>query len=37
VVAPYNLDEDPAEVTLRLDGADPGARLVDLLADGGPL
>ncbi|MEJ3745953.1 alpha-amylase family protein [Actinomycetes bacterium KLBMP 9797] len=34
VVALHNLDAEPADVTLRLDGVAPDARLVDLLTDG---
>jgi trehalose synthase len=34
VVALHNLAEEPAEVTLRLDGLGPDQRLVDLLGDG---
>jgi trehalose synthase len=34
VVALHNLDDQPVEVTLSLDGVDQDTRLVDLLADG---
>lgn len=36
IVALHNLDSEPARVTLRLDGVDPGVRLIDLLADAAP-
>jgi maltose alpha-D-glucosyltransferase/alpha-amylase len=34
VVAAHNLDEQPVEVTLRLEGVAPGTGVVDLLGDG---
>ncbi|GAA4435290.1 alpha-amylase family protein [Phytohabitans houttuyneae] len=34
VVALHNFADEPVEVTLRLDGLEPGDKLVDLLADG---
>jgi trehalose synthase len=34
VVAVHNLDGQPAQVSLRLDGLDPDGHLVDLLSDG---
>ena len=33
-MAAHNLDEEPVEVTLRLEDAAPGTGVVDLLGDG---